>query len=112
MRLEVLKFSRFTFKNPINKTIENIVTQFMPIKTYRDKISLKNFYAHRLSMNYTKKNILAFGSFASDVLFKISPPIEIDHKDLEIFEQCLVKVLELGVVKLISNFLKYKFLKK
>ncbi len=106
-------FQGFTFKNPINETIENIVTQFMPIKTYRDKNFFKKLLcASIINELYKEKNILAFGSFASDVLFKISPPIEIDHKDLEIFEQSLVKVLELGVVKLISNFLKYKFLKK
>ena len=38
MRLEVLEvFKALHLKKPINKTIENIVTQFMPIKTYRDK---------------------------------------------------------------------------
>ncbi len=106
-------FYGFTLNNPFNEKIENLITQFIPIKTYRDKNFFKKLLcASIINQLYQDKNILTFGSFASDILFKVSPAIEIDKKDLEEFEIGLINVLKIGSLNLIGNFLKYKFSKK
>ncbi len=106
-------FQGFTIKNPINENIESLITKFIPIKTYRDKNFFKKLLcASIINYMYKEKNILTFGSFASDVLFKVSPAIEIDPKELDKFEIELLDTLSVGVFNLIGDFLKYKFTKK
>jgi putrescine aminotransferase len=106
-------FQGFTIKNPINENIESLITKFIPIKTYRDKNFFKKLLcASIINYMYKEKNILTFGSFASDVLFKVSPAIEIDSKELDKFEIELLDTLSVGVFNLIGDFLKYKFTKK
>jgi putrescine aminotransferase len=106
-------FQGFTIKNPINENIESLITKFIPIKTYRDKNFFKKLLcASIINYMYKEKNILTFGSFASDVLFKVSPAIEIDSKELDKFEIELLDTLSIGVFNLIGDFLKYKFTKK
>tara|TARA_Y100001970_G_C14250921_1_gene871805 strand:- start:3863 stop:5284 length:1422 start_codon:yes stop_codon:yes gene_type:complete len=106
-------FQGFTLQNPINQNIENLITKLIPIKTYRDKNFFKKLLcASIINYMYKEKNILTFGSFASDVLFKISPAIEIDNKELDRFEIELNDTLKVGILNLITNFLKYKFVKK
>ena len=106
-------FQGFTIKNPINENIDSLITKFMPIKTFRDKNFFKKlFCASIINYMYKEKNILTFGSFASDVLFKVSPAIEIDPKELDKFEIELLDTLSVGVFNLIGDFLKYKFTTK
>tara|TARA_B100000902_G_scaffold400008_1_gene474506 strand:- start:6799 stop:8220 length:1422 start_codon:yes stop_codon:yes gene_type:complete len=106
-------FQGFTIKNPINEKIEKLITKFIPLKTYRDENFFKKLLcASIINHMYKEKNILTFGSFASDVLFKVSPAIEIDHKELDRFEIELFNTLNVGVFNLIADFLKYKFIKK
>ena len=106
-------FQGFTIKNPINENIESLITKFIPIKTYRDKNFFKKLLcASIINYMYKEKNILTFGSFASDVLFKVSPAIEINPKELDKFEIELLDTLSVGVFNLIRDFLKYKFTKK
>ncbi len=106
-------FQGFTLKNPLNPKIENIITKFIPVKTYRDKNFFKKLLcASIINYMYLEKNILTFGSYASDVLFKISPPIEIEQNELQNFKNSFMETLKVGSFKLISDFVKYKFLKK
>lgn len=106
-------FQGATLKNPFNSKLENLLINFIPIKSYRDKNFFKKLLcASIINHLYLEKNTLTFGSFASDVLFKISPPIEINHSDLKNFEKDLINTLKIGSFTLISDFLKYKFSKK
>lgn len=106
-------FQGFTIKSPINEKIDSLIAKFIPIKTYRDKNFFKKLLcASIINYMYKEKNILVFGSFASEVVFKVSPAIEIDHKELDRFEIELLDTMNFGVFNLISDFLKYKFMKK
>ena len=106
-------FQGFTVKSPIKEQIENIITKFIPIKSYRDeKFFKKVLCASIINYLYKNHNILTFGSFSSDILFKVSPPIEIAEQDLELFEEKIDKTLSLGALNLVSDFVKYKFLKR
>ena len=60
---------------------------------------------------YKNYDILTFGSYASDVLFKVSPSININKSDLENFENKIIKTLAIGPINLVSEFIKYKVLK-
>ena len=106
-------FQGFTVKSLFNQQIEKIITKFIPIKNYRDENFFKKILcASIINYMYKNHNILTFGSYQSDVLFKISPIIETKVEDLENFEEKINKTLNEGVVNLVSDFIKYKFLKK
>ena len=106
-------FQGATLKNPFNSKLENLLVSFIPIKSYRDKNFFKKLLcASIINHLYLEKNTLTFGSFATDVLFKVSPAIEINHEHLTNFEKDLLDTLSIGSFNLISNFLKYKFSKK
>ena len=105
-------FQGFTLKNPFNTKIENLITNLIPIRTYREKNFFKKLLcASIINYLYHNKNTLTFGSYASDVLFKISPQIEVNHTDLEKFENDIINTLKIGSFNLIGNFIKYKFSK-
>ncbi len=105
-------FQGFTLKNPFNSKLENLITKLIPVKTYRDKNFFKKLLCASIINNlYQNKNTLTFGSYASDVLFKISPEIEVSHSDLEKFEIDIMDTLKIGSLNLIGNFVKYKFSK-
>ena len=105
-------FQGFTLKNPFNSKLENLITKLIPIKTYRDKNFFKKLLCASIINNlYQNKNTLTFGSYASDVLFKISPEIEVNHSDLEKFEIDITDTLKIGSLNLIGNFIKNKFSK-
>ncbi len=105
-------FQGFTLKNPFNTKIENLITNLIPIRTYREKNFFKKLLcASIINYLYHNKNTLTFGSYASDVLFKISPQIEVNHSDLEKFENDIINTLKIGSFNLIGNFIKYKFSK-
>jgi putrescine aminotransferase len=106
-------FQGFTVKSLFNQQIEKIITKFIPIKNYRDENFFKKILcASIINYMYKNHNILTFGSYQTDVLFKISPIIETKVEDLENFEEKINKTLNEGVVNLVSDFIKYKFLKK
>ena len=106
-------FQGFTIKSLFNQQIEKIITKFIPIKNYRDENFFKKVLcASIINYMYKNHNILTFGSYQTDVLFKISPIIETKVEDLANFEEKINKTLSEGVVNLVSDFIKYKFLKK
>ena len=106
-------FQGFTFKNIFNRKIEKVITSLIPVKSYRDDNFFKKILCASI-INYLYKNyqILTFGSYSTDVLFKISPIIETNYKDIQNFEEKIDKTLSIGVITLVSDFIKYKFLKK
>ena len=106
-------FQGFTFKNLFNQKIENILLNLIPVMRYRDKNFFKKILCAAI-INHLYKNydILTFGSYASDVLFKVSPSININKSDLDNFENKIIKTLAIGPINLVSEFIKYKVLKK
>jgi putrescine aminotransferase len=106
-------FQGFTLKSLFNQQIENILVKFIPVKSYRDKNFFKKILcASIINHMYKNYNILTFGSYQSDVLFKVSPIIETNIDDLKFFENKIDKTMQIGVINLVSEFIKYKFIKK
>ena len=103
----------FTLKNVFNPIIEKLISNFIPIKRYKDENFFKKLLcASIINFLYKNSNILTFGSYATEVLFKISPTIEIDEKNLKELEIKLDECLSTGINSLIADFIKYKFSKK
>ncbi len=106
-------FQGFTLKNVFNPIIEKLISNFIPIKRYKDENFFKKLLcASIINFLYKNSNILTFGSYATEVLFKISPTIEIDEKNLNELEIKLDECLSIGINSLIADFIKYKFSKK
>jgi putrescine aminotransferase len=106
-------FQGFTFKNILNNKIEKVITNLIPIKRYRDDNFFKKILCASI-INHLYKNhqILTFGSYSTEVLFKISPIIETNYNEIQNFEEKIDKTLSVGVINLVTDFVKYKFLKK
>jgi len=60
---------------------------------------------------YTEHNILASLGQNKEICLWISPPIIVNEEEIEYFFSCLDKVMNKGLINIISSFVKKKFLK-
>ena len=104
-------FYGFTFKKflKLNPSIQKLVEKIA--KNFDNKFITKLLCASIINKMYLNHNILTFGSFATDVVYKVSPEINVDLDQLNYFEMSLDQTLSDGPIKLIKDFLIYQIKK-
>lgn len=104
-------FYGFTLKKffKLNETISQLIKKIT--SNTENKFLSKLLCAAIINKMYTKYNILTFGSFATDVVYKISPEVNIDDKSIDYFEKSLDQTLSEGYLNLIKDFLIFQLKK-
>jgi putrescine aminotransferase len=89
------------------------IVNLIPGKIFKDKLFVKKLItASVVSELYDSHGILTFTSFANNTHLIISPPIIASKEDLDYLVQSLDDVFKKGLLNLVANFAKKKFLKR
>lgn len=100
-----IKFKKNFLIRFLKNKLSHIPSKFFKDKFLTDKVIAGSIIEHL----YTKYSILTYFAINEDIIFKISPSINIKKKDLDYFFSSLDKTLQIGINNLIIKFIKQKY---
>ena len=96
--------------------VENIfksVGGLIPVSFLKDNMAFKKILVSSIIFHlYEKHNILTFYGSNIGIPLRIAPSLIVNKQEVDYFMQSLDKTLEIGLLKLVSNFITNKFFKK
>lgn len=100
-----IKFKTNSFLGIMKNIFES-----MPLKFFKDKFLIEKIVSGSVIEHlYKHYSILTYFAINEDIIFKISPPVNIKQNDLKYFFSSLDKTLQLGIPNLIRKFIKNKY---